>query len=227
MSTSILQKHRELLAATDLLSNNRNRVLVCLCIDTSRSMMLNGRMDRVNNGVRKFIQDSQNNVYAAGAIDLCIVTFGGQAASIHQPFTTVKKIEYHDLTPDGGTPLGAAVEMALDAIHDNQQRYQSVGISCYKPWLIIMSDGVSDDDVSSAAERVQELLRARKLKVKCIDMSSHKEDSDLKRFTLDGSVETISGLEIEDFFDMLSRSAAGLSTEVPGEDENTSIEMRR
>ena len=52
----------------------------------------------------------------------------------------------------------------------------------------------------------------------CVDMSGSNESGDLKKFTLYGKVETISALEIGNFFDMLSRSAAGLSTEV-GSDE--------
>lgn len=208
-----------LLQDSDLINNNRNRVSVCLCIDTSKSMILEGRMDRVKEGVQKFIRDSKDNIYAAGAIDLCIVTFGGKQAEVLQPFKNVRSIPQElRFEPSGGTPMGQAVELALKQISDNRAKYESYGISSFKPWLIIMSDGAADDDITNAALKVRNLLQKRRLKVRCIDMSGGSEANDLRRFAEHGEVETIDALGLSDFFDMLSRSAASLSTDTLEQD---------
>ena len=204
---------------SDLIRNNRNRVSICLCIDTSKSMLLEGRIDRVNQGVQKFIRDSKENIYAAGAIDLCVVTFGGQKASVLQPFKNVRSIPELRFQPSGGTPLGEAVELAIQQIRENRKKYEVYGISSFKPWLIIMSDGNSDDDVTNAVREVQKLLQKRRLKVRCIDMSGGSEANDLHRFSEHGEVETIDAMGLTDFFDMLSRSAASLSTETLEQDD--------
>ena len=206
------------LSETDLETNPANRVAICLCIDTSFSMIEENRIKHVNNSVRKFIEDSKNDEYAVDAIDLCIVTFGGKPEVV-QPFANVSKINFKDLSPGGDTPLAQAVNMAMNAIKERRNQYSAHGITSYKPWLIIMSDGEATDDVSLSASWVREAIQNREVKVKCIDMSSDKKNS-LSAFTPDGEVSVLTDFQIDNFFEMLSRSAAGLSTAVPGLDDD-------
>lgn len=201
----------------DLLVNHAVRVPICLCIDTSFSMNYAGRIAHLNKGVSSFIEETKNNVYAVDAVDLCLISFGVRAEVI-QPFANVAKIKFKNLTADGNTPLGEAVELALVQIKKRLKDYDIVGDTHFKPYLIIMSDGVSTDKVDDVARRVRNDVENRKLKVKCIDMSDGKEKNDLEKFSPDQEVSTINSLQIKEFFDNLSRSAAGLSTGVPGED---------
>ena len=180
-------------------------------------------MLHVNNGIRNFIESSKADEYAVDSLDICIIAFEGDKGKIIQPFTNVSKIQFHNLKPGGGTPLGSAVELGVREIDDVLKRYTAQGITVFKPWLIIMSDGKATDDIRRAVKLVQDRLRNRKIKVQCIDMGNGSEKSDLNRFTLDGSVDTISGFKIEDFFSYLSRSAVALSTSTPGEDTRNTI----
>ncbi len=198
-----------------LIKNASHRVCICLCIDASLSMLNENRIGKVNSGVRKFIKSCQDDLYAQGAADVCIITFGGRKAAIVHNFTGVREIDYQDIIPDGQTPMGEAIELALDEIKKRKALFASHGISSFKPWLIIMSDGVSTDDISHAADRLRAAQRAKKIKVMCIDMSNGTEMSDLKKLTLDGAVSSIGALEIEDFFNLLSREVAGLSNDNP------------
>lgn len=207
----------------DLLNNSSDRVVICICIDSSFSMVKDNRIKHVNNGVKKFISNCLDDIYARDAIDLCLIQIGGSKPEIIQPFDNIKNVKFKDIDPNGGTPMGAAVSLALDEIENRLDQLDMFGRTHYKPWLIIMSDGDAKDDVSSASRRTKEMLINRMIKVKCIDMSDGKEKSSLKEFTLDGDVGTISSFEIEDFFSMLSRSAAGLSKSIPGEDEFVDI----
>ena len=211
------------LSEKDLETNPANRVAICLCIDTSFSMIEDNRIKHINTAVRKFIEDSKNDEYAADAIDLCIVTFGGKA-EIVQPFANVSKIIFKDFTPSGDTPLAKAVSLSLDAITERRNQYSSHGITSYKPWLIIMSDGEATDDISTISSTVKKAIKNRRVKVKCIDMSSDRKNS-LAGFTLDGDVSVLTDFQIDNFFEMLSRSAAGLSTAVPGLDDDYSLNL--
>ena len=175
----------------------------------------------MNDSVRKFIEDSKEDEYAVDAIDLCIVTFGGKA-EIVQPFANVSKIVYRDLVPNGDTPLGEAVRLSMEAIAERRNQYSAHGITSYKPWLIIMSDGVATDNTTSVSANVRNAIKERTVKVKCIDMSSDKKNS-LAGFTLDGEVSVLTDFQIDNFFEMLSRSAAGLSTAVPGLDDDIDL----
>lgn len=218
---------QERLSSTDLIQNAANRVPVCLCVDASYSMLQDRRIDHVNNGIRSFLQNSADDAYVCDSIDVCILTFSGAGVQVLQPFTNVRKLKGHfqDIVPSGGTPMGEAVRTAVDIIARQRDSYESYGITSYRPWLILMSDGAADDNVTEIARQVRELQQNRQLKVKCIGMGSGEESSDLAAFTLNGRVESCGALEIERFFDFLSRSAAGLSSAMPGEEDQYDIDV--
>lgn len=218
---------QERLSSADLIQNSANRVPVCLCVDASYSMLQDKRMLHVNNGIRSFIQKSANDAYVCDSIDLCIITFSGRGVQVVQDFANVKSVAGHfqDIRPSGGTPMARAVRFALDKISRQRESYEAYGITSYRPWLILMSDGASDDDVTAVAREVCRLQQNRQLKVKCIGMGSGEEHQDLRAFTPDGRVESCGALEIETFFDFLSRSAAGLSQAQPGEEDSYDLDV--
>ena len=218
---------QERLSSADLIQNSANRVPVCLCVDASYSMLQDKRMEHVNNGIRQFIHSSARDAYVCDSIDLCIITFSGRGVRVEQEFANVKKIDghYDDIQPNGGTPLGKAVRFALDKIIRQRDSYEAYGITSYRPWLIIMSDGASDDDVTVIAQEVRQMLQNRQIKVKCIGMGAESDFRDLAAFTLNGQVDNCGALEIENFFEFLSRSAAGLSKAQPGEEDSYDINV--
>lgn len=204
------------LARQDLKNNTRNRVCYCFCLDTSLSMGLRNQLKLVNDGVRLFIENCKNDVYARGSAEVCIVTFGG-GARVHQRFANVRDIVYEDFDADGTSPLGAGVELALKEIQERQQEFADSGISSFKPWLIIMSDGHSSDDISRVVELVKTEQQKHRLKVICKNLGSDDKKSDLAKFTLDGVVDEMANMEFEDFFDILSKSAMEVSSQMPSD----------
>ena len=218
---------QERLNSADLIQNAANRVPVCLCVDASYSMLQDRRMDHVNNGIRNFLRNSADDAYVCDSIDVCLLTFSGAGVQVVHPFTNVQKLkgQFRDIVPSGGTPMGEAVRTAVELITRQRDSYEVYGITSYRPWLILMSDGASDDSVTEIARQVRELQQNHLLKVKCIGMGSGEERSDLTAFSLDGRVESCGALEIERFFDFLSRSAAGLSSAMPGEEDQYDIDV--
>lgn len=218
---------QERLSSADLIQNAANRVPVCLCVDASYSMLQDHRIDHVNNGIRSFLQRSANDAYVCDSIDVCILTFSGAGVQVVQPFTNVQKLKgrFRDIAPSGGTPMGEAVRTAVDLITRQRDSYEAYGITSYRPWLILMSDGAADDDVSAVAREVRRLQQNRQLKVKCIGMGTGEECRDLAAFSLSGRVDNCGALEIENFFDFLSRSAAGLSQAQPGEEDSYDLDV--
>lgn len=218
---------QERLSSADLIQNSANRVPVCLCVDASYSMLQDRRIDHVNNGIRTFIQNSARDAYVCDSIDLCIITFSGRGVQVVQDFTNVKNLpgRFQDIVPTGGTPMGEAVRFAVGRIAHQRESYETYGITSYRPWLILMSDGAADDNVTAIAREVRDLQQSGQLKVKCIGLGGGEERSDLAAFSLDGRVDPCGALEIEHFFDFLSRSAAGLSTAVPGEEDEYDLDV--
>lgn len=49
------------------------------------------------------------------------------------------------LSAGGGTSLNEAIEAGLDAIENRKALYKSHGISYYRPWLFVLTDGAPTD----------------------------------------------------------------------------------
>lgn len=214
-----------LLRRKELISDPTNKMAVCLCVDASMSMLKDQRMDAVNVGIRNFIKKCREDISSADSVDLCIITFGGSSSRIIQEFSSVSRITFKDITAGGGSPLASAVAHALQKVRSRMEDYRSSGITSYKPWIIIMSDGECDSAeralLQKVSKEVSEAVVCREINVKCINMGDGEKT--LSRFTPDGVVGTIGNMEIDHFFNDLSRSVMKISTSVPGEYDDSDI----
>ncbi len=214
---NLFEKRR--LEYNDLIENTATRVPICLCLDTSYSMIIGRKIDAINNSVRTFIKDCLQNEYSRDSVDLCIVACGGSKPTVIQDFANIKDVQFTPLKAGGGTPLGESVNLCIDCIDEQIQKYDAVGLSRYRSWLIIMTDGKSSDSVTDSSRKLRGKLMDGTIKLKAIDMSNGEENNDLKNFTLDNKVEPISSMEITNFFMWLSQSVTNLSSGVPGEEK--------
>lgn len=200
----------------DLVSNAATRLPVCICVDASYSMRFQRRMQQANAGIRRFIKEISDDDYAADSVELSIVSFGGNEARVEQKFQLASKITYQDIEPNGNTPLGAAVQIALDLIESRLKQYENHGITRYKPWLIIIGDGAASDDIRKAVSRIIDLQKERRIKVLCIGLGD--EANNLSELKLDGKVIQLKNFALENFFSWLSKSMDEQSRESPSLD---------
>ena len=177
--------------------NKSNRIIICFCIDCSGSMLRQGAMKKVNDGLVAFLKKTDNDILARDAADRCIITFGDKASLVSNfgtPEEALRCLSTNPILPIGsGTVLAAGVNLALDHI----------------PWLIIISDGDATElpeKISAAADRVQSMLRSHDLKTMCLNIGNG--NSSLPLFTIDGKVGQLDNLRVTDFFDMLSRNVS-------------------
>lgn len=194
-------------------NNTSTRVPILLLVDTSRSMLKNNRIELINNGIKDFIKKMNNDTYASTAVELCIVTFGGDV-KIEIPFDAIDKIMFNNLIANGGTPLGKAANVAVDVLLDRLNVYDNTGVNSYNPWLIIFSDGEADDfSYLSAAKRICDFQVQNHWKVVAISIGDEK--SSLEKFTPNHKVIEMKDLEIGDFFDWISKSVSEISKSRP------------
>lgn len=199
----------------DFAKNKSNRIMICLCIDCSASMLRQGAMKKVNDGMAAFLEKTNSDTLSRDAADICIVSFGDTAQLVSDFGTAeeaLRNLRAQPILPVGAnTVLAAGVNMTLDHLAAHQAQLSAVNNNSYIPWLIIISDGDSTErpaDVN-AAERVRKLLRAHELKTMCLNIGSGSNS--LPAFTLDGKVGRLDNLRVTDFFDMLSRNVSSAS----------------
>lgn len=194
------------------------RVPICLCVDASYSM-IGPRIEAVNNSIQSFIRDGRDDPYACDSIDLCIITFGGSAARVVQPFTPIKLARCPAIVPDGGTPLGMAIRFALDQIASRLADYESMGMQTHRAHLIVISDGAATDNTDDTVRLLRRRERELRMDVQCVRIGDDPSgDVLLRRLDAYGNLMHCDDLNIHEFFSWVSRSAAELSTESPTDD---------
>ena len=209
-----------LVGKEDLVNNPAVRVPVCLCLDTSGSMT--GRpIAELNEGVRLFYEAVSEDVVAMCAAEICIVTFGGQQAKCVRDFTGLLEEQVPPrLTASGMTPLGEAVNIALDKLEQRKADYAACGVDYYQPWLVLMTDGSPNGDykeLKRAKERTNDLVNRRKLTVFPIGIGAEADMNVLRDFSPKRAPLKLQGLKFCEFFAWLSQSVSTTSQSMPGD----------
>lgn len=206
----------------DFLENPTQRVPVCLCLDTSGSMR-GDSINALNKGVETFFQSLRDDEVALFSADVCIITMGGHYApwlQCTQDFSGLSNIDHAPtFVAEGGTPLGDAVNLALDLLEKRKNEYKNSGIEYYQPWLVIMTDGLPEGDsthnaVQNAQERATNLVKSNKLVVMPIYIGNQNVEQGIKTlagFSPKNPPARLDGLRFSDFFKWLSMSVSGIS----------------
>jgi len=211
-----MEKSIETLREEDLADNPEKRLAVCLCLDCSGSMQ-GEPIDKLNEGIRLFYDAIGKDDKARYAAEVGIVSFGG-GATIEQKIGRPDYMgERPVLQAMGGTPMGEAVNLALDMLEECKEEYKKNAVAYYQPWLILMSDGQpngSPEELGRALSRVRDLTKGSKLTVMSICIGSDGK-SVMDSFAPDGKSHDLDGFKFEDFFTWLSQSVSSISSSAP------------
>ena len=126
--------------------NPEPRCPCVLLLDTSYSMS-GEKIAELNRGLDDFAEDvsTQIPVGRAKRVEVAIVTFG--PVQTIQYFVTADEFRAPMLGAEGDTPMGAAIEKAIELIEERKATYKASGIGYYRPWIFLISDGAPTDDV--------------------------------------------------------------------------------
>src|SRR3954470_2951700 len=83
---------------------------VLVLADTSGSMTQDNKIGVLNRSLRDMVAALAREDDVAGEIQLAVITFGGDAAEIHQSLTAVRDVNLAELPASGRTPMGSAFE---------------------------------------------------------------------------------------------------------------------
>ncbi len=195
--------------SSDLLDNPSTRCACMLVLDTSGSMA-GAPVAELNAGLQGFIEAVRDDEIASYAIDLGIITAGGTVSEV-LPFTSASAIDRHQpLQASGQTPLGGAVQLALDHLEARKAQYKANGVAYYQPWLVLISDGEPTDAWQQVAAQSRVLSEQRRLVVIPIGVQGANL-SVLSQFS-SRPAKQLSGLKFREFFEWLSASMSRVSS---------------
>jgi len=215
-----------LIRQEDLVTNPTARVPVCLCLDTSGSME-GDPIRELNEGVRLFYEAIREDETAMYSAEISIVTFG-DSVQLVEDFATIDRQPHPPVLQAGGmTPMGEAVNLALDCLEKRKQEYRDKGVDYYQPWLVLMTDGKpngSPSEFARAVSRTTDMINNRKLTVFPIGIGAQADMNALKQFSPTRPPLKLQGLKFREFFTWLSMSVAKTSQSTPGEKVQLDVE---
>jgi uncharacterized protein YegL len=202
----------------DLVNNPTARIPVCLCLDTSGSME-GSPIRELSAGVEQFYEAIRSDDIAKYSAEICIVTFGDRAMLL-EDFASIERQAAPQLNAVGGTPMGEAVNKALDCLERRKQEYKDKGVDYYQPWLVLMTDGQPNGDsqiLREAIEKTVDLVNSKKLVIFPIGIGSGADMKVLGEFSPLRSPIRLQGLKFSEFFVWLGKSVSTVSQSVPGD----------
>jgi uncharacterized protein YegL len=114
---------------------------VIMLADVSGSMGVDGKIQALNHAVHEMIEAFQDESDLRAEIHVSVITFGGQAQS-HMPLGPARDAAWNDLDASGGTPMGAAFDIARELVEDRTV----ITSRAYRPTIVLVSDGQPTDE---------------------------------------------------------------------------------
>lgn len=195
--------------------NPENRCPVILLLDTSGSMS-GEPIEQLNMGISAFKDDLLKDTQATLSVELSIITFG-KTVKIIQNFTSIDEFKPPILEASGVTPMGEAIESALDLLEERKRVYKDNGIAYYRPWIFLITDGAPTDNWQMATQRLHEAEAQRR----CLFFAVAVEGADINKLRQialpDRPPVLLNGLDFRDLFIWLSSSMKRVSGGKVGE----------
>jgi len=190
------------------------RVACAILLDTSSSM--SGEPIRLlNEGFALFCDEIKKDALAKKRTEVVVITFGG-VPRVEIPFTEGRDLEARQFIDGGGTPLGGAVNLALDELEAQKKAYKLNGLEYLRPWLFVLSDGQpTDGEVFDAAVgRIGAAVDAKGVSSFAIGIGEGADMTQLKKLSPGRDAIKLQGLSFREFFLWLSASMSVVSNSV-------------
>jgi uncharacterized protein YegL len=203
---------------TDLPENTDPRCPTVLVLDVSGSM--NGKpIKELQDGVVQYIDELATDSLAKRRVEVAIVTFGG-AVQVAHPFSPADQFATPTLVATGDTPMGQALNTALDLLKERKAELARQAIPQYRAWVFLITDGGPTDDRLPAWTVAVQRIREGEQKKSFLFFAVGVEGADfdkLRELCGERPPLALAGLRFRDLFQWLSASQKAVSSSKPGD----------
>lgn len=197
----------------EFVDNPEPRCPVILLCDTSGSMS-GAPINALNAGLAAFKEEVYRDEIASLRVEVALVTFG--PVRLAQDFVTIDNFIPPQLKADGVTPMGEAIEYAMELLEKRKETYKHNAIQYYRPWVLLITDGAPTDSWYTAAQQMRQAEMQRRLLFFAVgvvgaDMNILRQIAPLERPPV-----LLNGLDFKSMFQWLSTSMRRVSSSQVG-----------
>jgi len=183
--------------------------------------MSGSKIESLNEGVRRFIDQVSMDETAKRRVDIAIVTFNSTVQKL-QDFLPVSQMTAPLLTASGSTAMGQGIKEAVRLIKERNHFYAMKGTPAHKPWVFMITDGTPElepaNHIEEAIDLVQREEQKGKLgKLKFWSLAVEGANKSILH-QLSPRVFDMKNHEFIGIFDWLAESMSCISVSRPGSD---------
>jgi len=199
-------------------ADNANERTPCVLVLDCSGSMRGEPIKQLNAGLVALEKELKDDIDASSRVQLLIIkAFGKDEVKIESDWTDAMNFTAPEMEADGLTPLGKAMEIALQKIEEQKCLYDSCGITSKRPWIFLISDGEPTDyGWKESAEICRYAQKNKKVIIHAIGTQGANLDK-LAQFSI-LPPKRLTGLKFTEFFLWLSRSVSCISKAAPNAD---------
>jgi uncharacterized protein YegL len=208
---------RPLEEQVEVASNPEPRCPCVLLLDTSSSMK-GERLEALSKGLDTLRADLSRDTLTARRVEVAVVTFDSEVRLV-QRFVTADRFVPPALRASGQTCMAAGIDRALAVIESRKQQYRRHGLSYFRPWVFMITDGKPEGEPDTRVAEVAARLRVEEQAKRVAFFAVGVGDADMNRLsqiTVRRPLE-LEGLQFDELFLWLSASMQCMSRSQPGQ----------
>lgn len=195
-----------------LISSGRSPIQKLL--NESASITGTKPINELNSGLMEFKNSLMSDELAIKRIEVALLGFG--PVKIIRDFQSPDTFVPPVLQANGDTPIGKAVEKAIEMVNDRKMLYRQNGISYYRPWIFLITDGEPTDKWEYAADLIRAGEQAKAFAFFAVGVDG--ADFDILSNISVRQPLRLKGLRFRDMFMWLSSSLSSVSRSTPNDE---------
>ena len=212
----------------EFIENSQSRCPYIVLVDSSGSMK-GEPINELNEGLKLFKNALIKNELASKRVELAVISFDSTIKNYTDGFISPRDYEPVEIEAEGVTRMNLAIKTAYSLIQIRKDQYKAAGISYYRPWIVLITDGTPTDTEGEPLEfdssEFQEIVKLvhegeaeKKFSFFAIGVGDEVDMEALSQIcTPNRPPKKLSGMKFKELFRWLSDSAVSRSSSTIGE----------